>query len=229
MVADPPKDQGFIDPDGKRPPTGCRSRRPRHQGTGAAKGPARRGCARPDCEVRRSAMALNLNQKKEVVAELAEVASRAHSLVAAEYVGLTVEQLTNMRKKARAEGVYLKVAKNTLVSRAVEDTDYAIVKDELTGPLLYAFSKEDPGAAGRLIKEFAKANDKLKPRLVAIGGQKYPGSHVEVLASLPTRDEALSMLLSVMVQPATMLVRVLAEPASQVARVTNAVGQQKAA
>jgi large subunit ribosomal protein L10 len=176
-----------------------------------------------------SAMALNLNQKKEVVAELAEVAATAHSLVAAEYAGLTVEQLTSMRKKARAEGVYLKVAKNTLVSRAVEDTDYAIVADELTGPLLYAFSKEDPGAAGRLIKEFAKANDKLKPRLVAIGGQKYPGTHVDVLASLPTRDEALSMLLSVMVQPATMLVRVLAEPASQVARATNAVGQQKAA
>ena len=174
-------------------------------------------------------MALNLAQKQEVVAELAEVAAKAHSLVAAEYAGLTVEQLTSMRKKARAEGVYLKVAKNTLVSRAVENTDYAIVQDELTGPLLYAFSKEDPGAAGRLIKEFAKANDKLKPRIVSMGGQMYPGSHVEVLASLPTRDEALSMLLSVMVQPATMLVRVLAEPASQVARAVNAVGQQKAA
>ncbi|MBB1473931.1 MULTISPECIES: 50S ribosomal protein L10 [unclassified Luteimonas] len=174
-------------------------------------------------------MALNLNQKKEVVAELAEVASKAHSLVAAEYAGLTVEQLTNMRKKARLEGVFLKVAKNTLVSRAVEDTDYAVVKDELTGPLLFAFSQEDPGAAGRLIKEFAKANDKLKPRLVAMGGQMYPGSHVDVLAALPTRDQALSMLLSVMVQPATMLVRVLAEPATQVARATSAVGQQKAA
>ena len=174
-------------------------------------------------------MALNLEQKKEVVAELAEVAGKAHSLVAAEYVGLTVGQLTDLRKKAREGGVYLKVAKNTLVSRAVEETDYAVIKDELTGPLLYAFSQEDPGAAGRLIKEFAKANDKLKPRLVAIGGQKYPGSHVDVLASLPTRDEALSMLLSVMVQPATMLVRLLSEPASRIARVTNAVGQQKAA
>jgi large subunit ribosomal protein L10 len=174
-------------------------------------------------------MALNLTQKQEVVAELANVAATAHSLVAAEYVGLTVEQLTSLRKKARQEGVYLKVAKNTLVSRAVEGTDYAVISDELTGPLLYAFSKEDPGAAGRLIKEFAKANDKLKPRLVSVGGQKYPGSHVDVLASLPTRDQALSMLLSVMVQPATMLVRLLSEPAAQIARVTNAVGQQKAA
>jgi len=174
-------------------------------------------------------MALNLTQKQEVVAELAEVASKAHSLVAAEYVGLTVSQLTELRKKARESGVYLKVAKNTLVSRAVEDTDYAVVQDELVGPLLYAFSQEDPGAAGRLIKEFAKANDKLKPRVVSLGGQKYPGTHVDVLASLPTRDEALSMLLSVMTQPATQLVRLLSEPASQVTRVINAAGQAKAA
>ena len=174
-------------------------------------------------------MALNLTQKKNVVAELAEVAGSAHSLVAAEYAGLTVAQLTQLRQKARNDGVFLKVAKNTLVSRAVEGTAYDVIKDALTGPLLYAFSKEDPGAAGRLIKDFAKANDKLKPRLVSMGGQMYPGSHVDVRASLPTRDQALSMLLSVMVQPATMLVRLLSEPASQIARVTNAVGQAKEA
>jgi len=116
-------------------------------------------------------MALNLSQKKEVVAELANVAANAHSLVAAEYAGLTVAQLTDLRSKARQGGVFLKVAKNTLVSRAVEGTGYECIKDSLTGPLLYAFSQEDPGAAGRLIKEFAKANDKLKLRLVAIGGQ----------------------------------------------------------
>jgi large subunit ribosomal protein L10 len=174
-------------------------------------------------------MALNLAQKKEVVAELANVAAKAHSLVAAEYAGLTVSQLTELRKKARQGGVYVKVAKNTLVSRAVEGTDYACVKDTLKGPLLYAFSKEDPGAAGRLIKDFAKANDALKAKLVAIGGKAYPASHVDVLASLPTPDQALSMMLSVLVQPATMLVRLLSEPAVQIARVTNAVGQQKQA
>jgi len=174
-------------------------------------------------------MALNLTQKKEVVAELAEVAASAHSLVASEYLGLTVEQLTGLRKKARESGVYLKVAKNTLVSRAVENTDYAVVKDALTGPLLYAFSQEDPGAAGRLIKDFAKTADKLKPRLVAIGGQQYPGTHVDVLASLPTREQALAMLVGLMAQPATQLVRVLAEPAASLARVVNATGQAKAA
>ena len=140
-------------------------------------------------------MALNLAQKKEVVAELANVAATAHSLVAAEYVGLTVAQLTELRKKARQDGVFIRrLRKTPWCRRAVEGTDYECVKDTLTGPLLYAFSKEDPGAAGRLIKEFAKANDKLKPRLVAVGGKAYPGTHVDVLASLPTREQALTML-----------------------------------
>ncbi len=174
-------------------------------------------------------MALNLSQKQAVVAELADVAGKALSLVAVEYAGLTVGQLTNLRKKARDNGVFVKVAKNTLVSRAVEGTDYQCVQSALTGPLLYAFSKDDPGAAGRLIKEFAKAHEKMKPRLVAIGGKAYPGSHVDVLASLPTRNQALSMLLNVLSQPATMLVRVLAEPASQVARVTQRVAEAKQA
>ena len=160
-------------------------------------------------------MALNLSQKQEVVAELADVAAKAHSLIAAEYAGITVGQLTTMRKKARENGVYLKVVKNTLASRAVEGTEYECVKDSLVGPLLYAFSTEEPGAAGRLIKEFAKGNDKLQPKIVAVGGQLYPASHVDVLASLPTREQALAML-----------ARVLAEPASMFARAIKAVGDK---
>ena len=160
-------------------------------------------------------MALNLSQKQEVVAELADVAAKAHSLIAVEYAGITVGQLTTMRKQARENGVYLKVVKNTLASRAVEGTEYECVKDSLVGPLLYAFSTEEPGAAGRLIKEFAKGNDKLQPKLVAMGGQLYPASHVDVLASLPTREQALAML-----------ARVLAEPASMFARAIKAVGDK---
>ncbi len=154
-------------------------------------------------------MALNLTQKQEVVAQLAEVAGRAHSLVAAEYAGITVTDMTAMRKKARETGVFLKVVKNTLASRAVEGTEYDIVKNDLSGPLLYAFSLEEPGAAGRLIKEFSKGNDKLKAKIVALNGKVYPASHVDVLASLPTRDQALSMLLSVLVEPATRVARAL--------------------
>ncbi|BAV96831.1 50S ribosomal protein L10 [Lysobacter enzymogenes] len=161
-------------------------------------------------------MALNLSQKQEVVAELAEVAAKAHSLVAVEYAGITVGQLTAMRKKARETGVYLRVVKNTLASRAVAGTEYECVQDQLVGPLLYAFSVDEPGAAGRLIKEFAKGNDKLKAKVVAMGGQVYPASHVEVLASLPTLEQALAML-----------ARVLSEPASMFARAVKAVADKQ--
>ena len=152
-------------------------------------------------------MALNLSQKQEVVAELADVATKAHSLVAAEYAGITVSQMTAMRKKARETGVFLKVVKNTLASRAVAGTEFEVVQDKLVGPLLYAFSTEEPGAAGRLIKEAAKGNDKLKPRLVSVEGKLLPAEHVEVLASLPTREQALAMLARVLAEPATMFAR----------------------
>ena len=161
-------------------------------------------------------MALNLTQKQDVVAEVAKVAASAHSLVAAEYAGTTVEQMTAMRRKARETGVYLKVVKNTLASRAVVGTDFEVVKDALTGPLLYAFSTEEPGAAGRLIKEFAKGNDKLVAKVVSVEGKLLPAAHVDVLASLPTREQALAML-----------ARVLAEPASMFARVVKAVADKQ--
>jgi len=160
-------------------------------------------------------MALNLSQKQEVVAELAEVAAKAHSLVAAEYAGTTVAQMTAMRKKARESGVYLRVVKNTLASRAVAGTEFEVVKDALVGPLLYAFSTEEPGAAGRLIKEFAKDNDKLQAKLVSVEGKLLPASHVDVLASLPTREQALAMLARVLAEPATMSARVVKAVADQ--------------
>ncbi len=157
----------------------------------------------------RSVMALNLSQKKEIVAELAEVAAKAHSLIAVEYAGTTVEQMTAMRKKARENGVFLKVVKNTLVSRALIGTGFEVVKDTLTGPLLYAFSTEEPGAAGRLIKEFAKGNGKLKAKIVSVEGQLFPAAHVDVLASLPNHEEALAMLARVLTEPASMFARAL--------------------
>ena len=161
-------------------------------------------------------MALNLSQKQNVVAEVAEVAAKAHSLIAAEYAGTTVSQMTAMRKQARETGVFLKVVKNTLAARAVAGTEFEVVKDVLTGPLLYAFSLEEPGAAGRLIKEASKGNDKLKAKVVSVEGKLLPAAHVEVLASLPTREQALSML-----------ARVLAEPASMFARVVKAVADKQ--
>ena len=160
-------------------------------------------------------MALNLSQKQEVVAELSSVAATAHSLVAAEYAGTTVSQMTAMRKKARETGVYLRVVKNTLASRAVAGTEFEVVQDKLVGPLLYAFSTEEPGAAGRLIKEFAKGNDKLKAKVVSVEGKLLPAAHVDVLASLPTREQALAMLARVLTEPVTMFARAVKAVAEQ--------------
>jgi len=129
--------------------------------------------------------------------------------------------------KARKDGVYLRVVKNTLARRAVKGTEFECVSDALTGPLLYAFSKDDPGAAGRLIKDFAKTNDKLVAKVVSVGGKLYGAAELDRLASLPTREQALSMLLGVLTQPATQLVRVLAEPAASLARAIRAVGEQR--
>lgn len=154
-------------------------------------------------------MALNLSQKQAVVAEVADVAAKAHSLIAAHYAGTTVAQMTRMREQARKDGVFLKVVKNTLADRAVQGTEFECAKDKFVGPMLFAFSLEEPGAAGRLIKEAAKTNDKLKPQVVAIGGEVFPASHVDVLASLPTRDQALAMLARVLTEPVTMFARAI--------------------
>ena len=157
-------------------------------------------------------MALNIEQKKAVVREIAGVAQDAHSLVAAEYRGSSVDLMTAMRSDARKSGVYLRVAKNTLVKRAVQGTDYECITDSLVGPLLYAFSQEDPGCAARLIKEHAKDNDNLEVKFVSIGGEMLPGSDLARLASLPTKDQAISQLMSVMKAPIEKLVRTLDAP-----------------
>lgn len=174
-------------------------------------------------------MALRLEDKKALVAEVAQVAASAHSAVAAEYRGLTVSEMTELRKQAREGGVYLRVVKNTLARRAVEGTDFECMQEGLQGPLVLAFSQEDPGAAARVVKAFAKDHDKLVAKLISIGGAVLPSSDLERLASLPTLDEARAMLLGVMQAPASKLVRTLAEPAASLARVIAARQEQQAA
>src|SRR5438445_12250875 len=140
-------------------------------------------------------MALNLEDKKTLVAEVAEVASKASSVVAAEYRGLSVGQMTELRAKARKSGVYVRVVKNTLARKALAGTSFESVGPKLKGPLVLAFSKDNPGAAARVVKDFAKADEKLVATLVSLGGQVLPGGALEKVASLPTRQQALSMLL----------------------------------
>lgn len=174
-------------------------------------------------------MALSLEQKKAVVAEIASVAANAHSLVVSEYIGTTVDAFTEMRAEARKTGVYLKVAKNSLVKRAVEGTDFECVKDSLVGPMIYAFSQEDPGCAARLIKEYAKKNDKLITKVVSIGGKVFDASEISRLASLPTKEQAISQLMSVMKAPVEKLVRTMAEPHAKMVCTIAAIRDQKQA
>ena len=172
-------------------------------------------------------MALNLEDKKALVAEVAEVAAHAQSVVAAEYRGLTVSQMTELRAKARRQGVYLRVVKNTLARKALAGTSFESVGPKLKGPLVLAFSKDDPGAAARVVKDFAKGNEKLVATLVSLGGQVLPAGEIDKVASLPTREQALSMLLGVLKAPIQKLVGTLAAPASQLARTLAAVRDQK--
>ena len=172
-------------------------------------------------------MALNLEDKKALVAEVAEVAAVAQSVVAAEYRGLTVSQMTELRTKARKSGVYMRVVKNTLARKALAGTTFESVGAKLKGPLVLAFSKDDPGAAARVVKDFAKGHEKLVATLVALGGQVLPGEELGKVASLPTRAQALSMLLGVLKAPVQKLVGTLAEPAARLARTIGAVRAQK--
>jgi large subunit ribosomal protein L10 len=172
---------------------------------------------------------LKLEDKKTIVNEVAAVAKQAVSLVAAEYSGLTVAQLTGLRKSARESGVYMRIVRNTLARRALEGTQFACMQSELVGPLLLAFSQEDPGAAARLIKEFVKENERFKVRALAIENQLLPAEGLNKLASLPTRNEAIAQLMSVMLAPITQLVRTLAEPQAKLVRTLAAIRDAKSA
>ena len=171
-------------------------------------------------------MALRLEDKKAFVAEVNAVAGSALSAIAAEYRGLTVEEMTALRKNARENGVYLRVVKNTLARRAFQGTAYECMNDTLKGPLILAFSQEDPGAAARLVKDFAKEHDALKAVSLSIGGELLPASDLGKLADLPTLDQARAMLLGCLQAPLSKLVRTLAEPQAMLARTLAARGEQ---
>jgi len=174
-------------------------------------------------------MALSFAEKEAIVSEVAEVAASAYSAVTAEYIGLSAEEMTELRAKARSGGVYLRVVKNTLARRAVNGTDYECLQDTLTGPLLLAFSQEDPGAAARVLKDFAKGNNKLVIRALSVSGQLLAASEIDRLASLPTKEQAISMLMSVMQAPIAKFARTLNEVPGKLVRTVAAVRDAKQA
>ena len=174
-------------------------------------------------------MALHMAEKQAIVAEVAEVAASAHSAIAAEYRSMTVDAMTRLRAEARNHGVYLRVVKNTLARRAVAGTDFECMQEGLTGPLVLAFSQEDPGAAARVIKDFVKENKQMVVKLVAIGGKLLPATDLEALAKMPTRDQAISMLMGVMKAPIQKLARTLNEVPGKLVRTLAAVRDAKEA
>ena len=172
-------------------------------------------------------MPLSFQEKQAVVAEVTDVAQIALSAVIADNVGLSVSDVTALRKQAREQGVYLKVAKNTLVKRAIKGTSFECIESCLKGPTVVAFSKDDPGAAARLLKDFVKANEKLVVKGLCVSGQLLDASKLKDVASLPTYDQAVSMLMSVMIAPITQFVRTTIEPTAKLVRTLAAVAEAK--
>lgn len=174
-------------------------------------------------------MALSFAQKEAIVAEVAEVAKSAYSAVGAEYRGLTVEQMTDLRVEARKAGVYVRVVKNSLAKRAFAGTDFACMEEGLRGPLILAFSQEDPGSAARLAETFAKGHEKFKVKLVSIGGSLLAPSELGTLAKMPTYDEAISQLMAVMKAPVQKLAATINEVPVKLVRTLAAVRDSKEA
>lgn len=172
-------------------------------------------------------MPLNLEDKRAIVVSVNAAAAEALSAVVADYRGLSVSEMTALRVKARETGVYLKVVRNTLAKRAVEGTEYECLSDSLVGPTILAFSQADPGAAARLIKDFAKDHDALEVKALAVGGVAYEAKDIDVLAKLPTRDEAIAQLMSVMQAPVAKFVRTLNEVPGKFVRTVAAVKDKK--
>ena len=174
-------------------------------------------------------MTLNLADKKAVVAELSEVVDTAISAAAADYRGLTVSEMDALRVKARGEGIKVRVYRNTLARRAMKETHFACLTDALVGPIMLFFADDEPGAPARLLRDFAKEHDNFEVRALALDGKLFGPEQLAVVADLPSRDQALGQLLSVMKAPITKLVRTLNEPAAQCVRVLSAIKDEKQA
>ena len=172
-------------------------------------------------------MAINIEDKKQIVSEVNKAASSALSAVLADYRGVDVADMTALRKNARENKVYLRVVRNTLLKRAIAETELECIQEVLSGPTILALSDEDPGAPARVMKDFAKENDEFEIKALSVGGKLLEASQIDVLAKLPTLDQARSVLMSVMLAPVTKLALLMNEVPSKVTRAVAAVRDQK--
>ncbi|KAA0445409.1 MAG: 50S ribosomal protein L10 [Candidatus Thioglobus sp.] len=172
-------------------------------------------------------MALNLEAKKVVVKQVNALAKSSIAVGVAEYRGLTVEQMTNLRASAMDASVSLRVVKNSLAKRALVDTECECVMPVLSGPVILGFSQEDPGAVARVFKNFVKENEDLVVKGLGVSGGFLEASELKRIASLPTKDQAISLVMALMLAPVEKLARSLNDVPGQITRVVSAVAQQK--
>ena len=173
-------------------------------------------------------MGLNLDEKKAVVAEISEQVGKAQAIVVAEYRGLEVGNMTDLRREARKSGVYLRVLKNSLARRAVEGTPFAGLSEHMVGPLVYGISP-DPVATAKLLNDFAKANEKLVIKAGAMPNAVFSAKEVKALATMPSRIELLAKLLGTMQAPVAQFARTLNEVPSRFVRTLAAIRDKKEA
>ena len=171
--------------------------------------------------------AIDFNKKKEIVEELSTVISESVSAAVANYKGLTVTDMEALRKSSRDQSVKIRVYRNTLIKRAIKDTPFACLDETITGQIVVLFSGGELGAPARILRDFKKVNEKLDVTGLAIDGEFYTGDHLSQLADLPTKQEALSQLVSVMKAPITKMVRTTKEPVAKFVRVFSAVSESK--
>lgn len=168
-----------------------------------------------------------LDTKKVLVEDLNKIAQEAFSVIAVDYRGTNVPGLTQLRKEAKSQSVQLKVIKNTLAKRALENTKFDSLNEILTGPTLLAFSMNDFQSAAKLVKEFAAKEESFEVKGLSIGEGFLEPNELKALASLPSKEEAISMLLGLMQAPLNKLAGILNEVPSQLVRTVNAVSQTK--
>ena len=172
-------------------------------------------------------MVLKLKDKEAIVADLKEVVNSSLSVIAVDYRGLTVSRLNQLRDAARKSGVYLRVVRNTLSRHAFEGTAFNCMQDALQGPVMLAFSRNEPGAAARILKDFIVDNEKITVKAISVGGELFAANELDAIAKLPARDEAIAILMGVMKAPIVKLARTLNEINGKLVRTIAAVSAEK--
>lgn len=172
-------------------------------------------------------MTLRIDDKKAIVSELAEIVANSGSAIAAEYRGLTVGQMTKLRSTARKSGIVVRVYRNTLARKAVAGTRFECLQEALVGPTILMFSRDEPATAAKMVRDFAKNNEKFIIKALVLEGKLLGADQLKAVASLPTRNEAIAQLMSVMNAPVGKLARTLVETYAQLVRVVSAVADKK--